>query len=64
MDLVLKNSGIKTLVMTGVVTEGCVESTARGGLFNDYYIVILSDCVGFHGSRSTSGLIEIYVKAV
>ncbi len=46
MDLVLKNSGIKTLVMTGVVTEGCVESTARGGLFNDYYIVILSDCVG------------------
>ena len=46
MDLVLKNSNIKTLIMTGMVTEGCVESTARDGLFNDYYIVMLKDCVG------------------
>lgn len=46
MDLVLKNSNIKTLIMTGMVTEGCVESTARDGLFYDYYIVMLNDCVG------------------
>lgn len=46
MDLVLKNSNIKTLIMTGMVTEGCVESTARDGLFYDYYIVMLPDCVG------------------
>jgi len=52
MNLVLKNSGIKTLVMTGMVTEGCVESTARDGLFFDYYIVMLEDCVGSGNAES------------
>jgi nicotinamidase-related amidase len=31
--------------MTGCTTEGCVESTARDALFNDYYVVIAEDCV-------------------
>ena len=26
-------------------TEGCVESTARDAMFNDYYVVIPEDCV-------------------
>lgn len=46
LDILLKNSGIKTLAATGVVTQGCVESTVRDGLFHDYYIVIIEDCVG------------------
>ena len=33
------------LVVTGCTTEGCVESTARDALFNDYYVVIAEDCV-------------------
>jgi nicotinamidase-related amidase len=31
--------------MTGCTTEGCVESTARDALFNDYYTVVAEDCV-------------------
>ena len=31
--------------MTGCSTEGCVESTARDALFNDYYVVVAEDCV-------------------
>lgn len=45
-DLLLKNSGIKTLVTMGVVTQGCVESTVRDALYHDYYIVIVTDGVG------------------
>lgn len=45
LDLLLRSNGIKSVVMTGVTTEGCVESTARDALFNDYYVVIAEDCV-------------------
>ena len=45
LDMLLRSNGLKTLVMTGCTTEGCVESTARDALFNDYYVVMAEDCV-------------------
>ena len=45
LDMILRSNQISTLVVTGLTTEGCVESTARDGLFNDYYVVIPEDCV-------------------
>ena len=45
LDLVLRSNAIESLVITGATTEGCVESTARDALFNDYYVVIAEDCV-------------------
>ena len=44
LDLILRSRGIRTLILTGVATNICVESTARDGFFNDYYIVLVSDC--------------------
>ena len=46
LNLVLRSNGIKTVVFGGCTTEGCVESTARDAMFNDYYVVIAEDCVG------------------
>lgn len=46
LDLVLRSNGIKTVVVTGCTTEGCVESTARDAMFCDYYVVVATDCVG------------------
>jgi nicotinamidase-related amidase len=45
LDLLLRSNGIESLVVTGCTTEGCVESTARDALFNDYYVVVVEDCV-------------------
>jgi len=45
LDLLLRSNGIKTVVLGGCTTEGCVESTARDAMFNDYYVVIAEDCV-------------------
>ncbi len=45
LDMLLRSNGIKSLVVTGCTTEGCVESTARDALFNDYYVVIPEDAV-------------------
>ncbi len=44
LDLVLRSNGVKTIVMTGTATSGCVESTTRDGFFNDYYVVTVEDC--------------------
>ena len=44
MDLILRSNDIKTVVMTGTVTSGCVEATARDAAFNDYYVVTVEDC--------------------
>jgi nicotinamidase-related amidase len=45
LDMILRSNGIKTVIMGGCTTEGCVESTARDAMFNDYYVVIAEDCV-------------------
>ncbi len=44
LDMILRSNGIKSLVMTGVATAGCVESTTRDGFFNGYYVVSVEDC--------------------
>jgi nicotinamidase-related amidase len=45
LDLILRSNGITSVVMAGCTTEGCVESTARDAMFNDYYVVIATDAV-------------------
>lgn len=44
LDLILRSQGIKTIIMTGVATSGCVESTARDGFMLDYFMVFVGDC--------------------
>jgi ureidoacrylate peracid hydrolase len=45
LDATLKKFGIKYLVMTGVTTSICVESTVRDAMFRDYLCILLSDCM-------------------
>jgi nicotinamidase-related amidase len=45
LDLILRSQRIETCVIGGVVTQGCVESTARDATFHDYYVVMVRDCV-------------------
>lgn len=45
LDMLLRSNKIETIIVTGCTTEGCVESTARDALFNDYYVVLPEDCV-------------------
>jgi ureidoacrylate peracid hydrolase len=46
LDALLKERGIRSLLLVGVATEVCVESTARDGYFLDYYITMVADCCG------------------
>ena len=44
LDLVLRNQGIESLVLTGAATDGCVEATTRAGADLGYKSVIVEDC--------------------
>src|SRR5690606_1482013 len=43
LDAVLRTQGVKSLVVTGTPTEGCVESTIRAASYHDYYVVPPAD---------------------
>ncbi len=51
LDGILREHGIRTLVVTGVATNICVDSTLRDGFNHGYYIVVPSDCVAAHDSE-------------
>jgi ureidoacrylate peracid hydrolase len=55
LDTVLRRRGIATLVMTGVATNVCVDSTLRDGFFLGYYIVLIEDCVGSNSKAGHDG---------
>ncbi len=44
LDLVLRSMGIESVLMAGVATNVCVESTARDAFQRDYYVLFLDDC--------------------
>jgi ureidoacrylate peracid hydrolase len=45
LDATLKKLGVKYLIVTGVTTSICVESTVRDAMFRDYLCVMLRDCM-------------------
>jgi ureidoacrylate peracid hydrolase len=45
LDATLKKLGIKYLIMAGVTTSICVDSTVRDAMFRDYLCVLLKDCM-------------------
>lgn len=46
LDLILRAWGIKTVILAGLVTHGCVDSTARHAYFNGYYVVFPPELTG------------------
>ncbi|GAC1325054.1 MAG: cysteine hydrolase [Chloroflexota bacterium] len=44
LELILRSRGIKSVILTGVATNVCVESTARDAYMRDYYVTFVDDC--------------------
>jgi nicotinamidase-related amidase len=44
LELMLRRRGIDTVIITGVVTNGCVANTVRGAQERDLNVIVLSDC--------------------
>ena len=44
LELMLRRWGIDTVIIAGVVTNGCVANTVRGAQERDMHVIVLSDC--------------------
>ena len=43
LDRLLKERGIRTVVVTGLTTDVCVSATARGAADHDYQVIVVED---------------------
>jgi ureidoacrylate peracid hydrolase len=60
LDLILRSRGIEKIFVTGVVTNVCVETTARDGFNRDYNVILVEDCCGaFDNSEHAATLNNI-----
>jgi ureidoacrylate peracid hydrolase len=60
LDLILRSNGIRTVAITGVVTNVCVETTARSAFVHDYYVVAVDDgCAAYSEADHKASLSNI-----
>lgn len=69
LDIILRGSGIETVVVIGTTTENCCHATARDAMFRDYFVVFLSDATGTfdypdvgHGALSAAEVHDATLK--
>lgn len=62
LDYVLRNLGVKTVIICGTVTNVCCESTARSAYFKNYHVVFLSDCNSSHNPMAHDATIRTLRK--
>ncbi|SDG01193.1 ureidoacrylate peracid hydrolase [Fontibacillus panacisegetis] len=58
LDSVLRSQKIETLIVAGVSTNVCVESTARDAFMLDYHVVLLSDACASYSRQAHEMTIE------
>jgi nicotinamidase-related amidase len=46
LDLILREWGVETVVISGTTTENCCHATARDAMFRNYKVAFLSDATG------------------
>jgi ureidoacrylate peracid hydrolase len=46
LEIILRNAGIRNVLITGVATENCCAATARGLQARDYNVIFLTDLTG------------------
>ena len=66
IDQLLHNMGLETLVMTGMATDMCVETTARDAADRGYNVIVVEDAVATffpeHHRAALSGLARVYTQ--
>jgi ureidoacrylate peracid hydrolase len=67
LETILSVCGIRTVVLTGVATNACVETTAREAFVRDYYVVFTADgtaCYSDEAHEATLRTIDRYFGVV
>jgi ureidoacrylate peracid hydrolase len=58
LNTVLKARRIQSVLVTGVATNVCVETTARDAYMFDYYVTLVEDCAAAYDARLHRATLE------
>ena len=68
LDSILKHNSIKNVIMLGVVSSVCIDSTARSAFERGYNVTIISDCTAgrtiFEQDYYCENIFPIYAKVI
>jgi nicotinamidase-related amidase len=59
LDWVLRSIDRRSLLVAGVATETCVESTVRDGLFHDYHVNLVEDCCASYSPDAHAATVRV-----
>lgn len=52
LEMLLRCRKVETVIVTGVATNVCVDSTVRDAFFRDFYVVVVSDCCATYNDEA------------
>lgn len=58
LDFILRSKGIETVVLSGFLTNCCVESTMRSAYEKGFEVITLTDCVAATGEEEHANAIK------
>jgi ureidoacrylate peracid hydrolase len=58
LELILRSNGIENVLMTGVATNTCVETTLRSAFVRDFEVTLVDDCAGARTQRAHDGTLD------
>jgi ureidoacrylate peracid hydrolase len=58
LNTILKARGIESILVCGVATNVCVETTARDGYMYDYYVTMIDDCSAAYDAKLHMNTLE------
>ena len=58
LDTILRANGIRTVVLSGVSTNVCVETAARDAFNRDYYVVVVGDGSAAYSTEEHEGTLK------
>jgi ureidoacrylate peracid hydrolase len=60
LELHLNSIGVRTLIITGIATDGCVDATVHDAESRDFNIIVLTDCT----AATEEALQKFWMKSV
>lgn len=60
LELQLNSVGVRTLIVTGIATDGCVDATVHDAESRDFNIIVLTDCT----AATEAALQKLWMKRI
>jgi len=63
LDMVLRASGVDSIIVTGVNSDQCVDGSAKHAFQLDYYVFLVKDCIATDSQTLTEAVLSMAEKS-